>query len=127
MIIYRQFTARRFGLKKLKKERRQARALRQITTLPKRILLASLKPFRVVDVLDMIMLQVKANPDIITTMAECLLYLLVAGRAIKLPLSRLLGCFMSYPTSCKTHWFLQEIENQMEITKALKRHVEIRH
>ena len=29
--------------------------------------------------------------------------------------------------SHKTHWFLQESVNQMEITKALKRHVESRH
>ena len=27
----------------------------------------------------------------------------------------------------KTHWFLQESDNQMEIAKALKRHVESRH
>ena len=68
IIIYRKFTARRVGLKQLREKIRQARALRQITMLPKRILLASLKPFRVVDVLDMITLQVKSNPDTINTM-----------------------------------------------------------
>ena len=103
IIIYRKFTARRVELKQLKKKRRQARALRQITTLPKIILLASLKPFRVVYVLYMITLQVKANPDTTTTMAEFLLNLLVVGRAIKLRIRPLLGCFMSYPPSCKTH------------------------
>ena len=126
IIIYWQFRARRVGLKQLKNKRRQARALRQITTLPKIILLAFLNPFRVVGVLYMIMLKVKSNPDTITTIAECLLNLLVAGSAIKLRLRQLLGCFMSYPPSCKTHWFLQESDNQMEIAKALKRHVESR-
>ena len=76
-----------------------------------------MNPFIVVDVLDMITLQVKANPDTITTMVECLLNLLVVRRAIKLRLCQLLGCFMSYPTSCKTHSFLQESENQMDICK----------
>ena len=127
MIIYWIFMARRVELKQLKKKRRKSRALRQITTLPKIILLASLKPFRVEDVLDMITLQVKSNTDTITTMEECLLNLLVVGRAIKIRLCQLLGCFMSYPLSCKTHWFLQESDNQVEIAKALKRHVEIRH
>ena len=127
MIIYWQFTARRFGLKQLKKKRRQDRDLRQIMTLSKRVLIASQKPFRVVDLLDMIMLQVKSNPDTITTMVYFLLNLLVVGRAIKIILSQLLGCYMSYPPSCKTHWFLQEKDNQMEIAKPLKRHVNIRH
>ena len=127
MIIYRQFTARRVKLKQLKKKIRQSRALSQITTLPKIILLAYIKPFRVVDVLDMITLQVKANPDKITTMAECLLNFLVVGRAIKLRLRQLLGCFMSYPPSCKTQLFLQESNNQMEIAKSLKWHVNSRH
>ena len=95
MIIYRKFTARRVELKKQKKKRRQARALRKIMTMPKKILLASMKPFRVVDVLDMITVQVKANHDTITTMAECLLNLLVLGRAIKLFLRQMLGFFMS--------------------------------
>ena len=95
--------------------------------LPKRVFLASMNPFRVVYVLDTITLQVKANPDTITTMAESLLNLLVIGIAIKLRLNQRLGCFMSYPPSCKTHCFLQESDNQMEIAKALKRHVGIRH
>ena len=29
----------------------------------------------------------------------------MVGRAIKLRLRQLLGCFISYPPSCKTHWF----------------------
>ena len=127
MIIYWQFTLKIVVLKQLKKKRRQARALRTIPVLPKIILLASLKPFRVEDVLDMITLQVKSNTDTITTMEECLLNFLVVGGAIKLRLRQLLVCFMSYPLSCKTHWFLQESNNQMEILKALKRHVESRH
>ena len=127
MIIYWQFTERRVGLKQLKNKIRQAMALRQITTLPKNTFLASMKPLRVVYVLDMITLQVKANPDTIMNIAECLLNFLVVGRSIKLRLRQLLGCFMSYPPSCKTHCFLQESDNQMEIAKALKRHVDSRH